>query len=217
MRIIFFDLDGTLINSPSTEKTFLRHLITEGKLSIKQYWHAALFVLRWFFTYKQYVFIKDKAYLSGLPVAEITALAVRLAYDELLKRIRPDIQERLLAHQKAGDVTVLITGSHEFIAKIFAEHLDFDAFYGTKCAVKDGYFTAAPPIQHPFRDDKLAIAKKVCAQYQINIKDCVAYGDSFNDSMLLHAVGQPIVVKPDYFLHYTAHKEGWEILGNFKC
>jgi len=212
MRIIFFDLDGTLINSPSTEKTFLKHLITEGKLSITQYWHAALFILRWFFTYKQYVFIKDKAYLSGLSVAEINAFATKIVYDELLKRIRPDLQDRLLVHQKAGDITILLTGSHEFIAKIFAKHLGFDAFYGTKCAIKDGYFTAATPTQHPFRDEKLAIAEKVCAQYQVDIKDCVAYGDSFNDSILLHAVGQPIVVKPDYFLRYMAHKEGWKII-----
>lgn len=211
-KIVFFDLDGTLIHSPSTEKSFLKSLCLSGSLKFKQWLHATLFIACNIFKYKQYVFIKNKAYLSGLRVAKIENFARNLVEKELLKCIRPVIKNRLLEHQKNGDITILLTGAHEFIAKVFAEHLNFTEYYATKCILKDGYFTSKPPIQHPFRDEKLSIAKKICAKYNVDLKDCAAYGDSFNDKILLNAIGHAVVVNPDFLLKLIAKKKDWEII-----
>jgi len=211
-RLAFFDLDGTIIGSPSTERSFLSYLVFHNILGIKQYFHTFIFLLRWAYKYKQYVFLKDKAYLTGLSVSKINALAKKITHEELLPRIRPCVKARIEAHHRAKERTILLTGSHDFIAKIFAEHLGMDEVYATKCHTENGHFTSEPPLAHPFRQEKLTIAQAVAASHGVSLEDCTAYGNSRNDAILLGAVGHKVAVSPDIKLRRLALSKGWEVL-----
>lgn len=209
--IVFFDLDGTLIDGESEFRFFL-FLLKQKKIRFKQFISATYFLLRWFLTYKLHVFIKNKSYLNGLEKTEIHQLAKGFVTQHILKKIRPSIKALVDQHLKQGDRIILLTGTHDFLGKVVADYLGIKEVYGTKCVYKNGKFTNAPPKQHPFSINKLTIAEKVCKKSKANIKDAIAYGNSINDRYILGAVGKPIAVTPDRKLRKLAKTKGWEIL-----
>jgi HAD superfamily phosphoserine phosphatase-like hydrolase len=211
-HLVFFDLDGTLIDPPSSEKSFLWYLFTQRVIGWKQYLNAALFALQWASSYKQYVFIKDKAYLADLPVDYIIPIAKSFTREKLLPRIRPSLKKLIEIHRQANDINILLTGAHDFIAEEFAKYLGMDEMYASQCVVVNDHFTNAPLIQHPFRNEKLTIAKQVCNKHKIDIKDTFAYANSINDKILLCAVGHPVAITPDHKLKRIAEKEHWQII-----
>lgn len=211
-RIIFFDLDGTVLDGLSSEKSFFLYLLRHGYIGLKQFFSYWLFIFRWLPTYKTQVFIKNKAYLTGLSTAKITALAKKFVTANMIKKIRPRLMTRIKQHKKAGDLIVLLTGSPSFLAEIFAQQLGITEIQPTHCVVTKGKFTKHPPTQNPFAQEKLAIAQEFCAKHNINISDCAAYGNSIHDAILLSAVGQAVAVTPDKKLRKLAIKRKWEII-----
>lgn len=211
-KIVFFDLDGTILSGMSSENAFFLYLLRHGYIGIKQFLSALLFTLKWLSKYKLEVFIKNKAYLTGLPVDQISALGKKFVIQKLRNKIRPVLEKRILMHQKTGDIVVLLTGTHEFLANVLAQYLNIDQVEATKCTCCDNRFTNLPPEKHPFSTEKLHIAERICKNHGIPIKNCFAYGNSINDAVLLEQVGYPIAVYPDRRLQKIAKKEGWEII-----
>ena len=66
--------------------------------------------------------------------------------------------------------------------------------------------------QKTFAEDKLKIAQKLCEQHGADIKQAFAYGNSYNDRMILDAVGHPVAVTPDRRLRKLAWRKGWKII-----
>ena len=211
-KLVFFDLDGTILNGISSENAFFLHLLLHGYIGIKQLIYSVIFLFKWFPKYKFHVFIKNKAYLTGLPVDQINQLGKNFVIQKLLHKIRPELKNRILTHQNIGDITILLTGSHDFLAKVFTKFLRLDRTEATICIDQNNLFTHLPPKQHPFSSEKLHIAQKLCDLYNVSMKDCIAYGNSINDSILLNQVGHPVAVTPDRRLYKIAKKRGWEII-----
>ena len=157
-RFVFFDLDGTLLGGISSENAFIIYLIQKRFIGIGQILAVVSFILRWFPKFGRFVFIKNKAYLSGLSINQVTLLAQEFVKNKLIKKIRPSIAKRVEMHRQIGDQIVLLTGSLDFLAQNFANHLNIDIVAGTICATgRNGKFSCLPPIQHPFSAGKLDI------------------------------------------------------------
>jgi phosphoserine phosphatase len=122
------------------------------------------------------------------------------------------LRQRILEHRALGDHLVLLTGTLEFLAKTFAQDLQIDEVQATHCAHHLGRFTHFLPTQHPYSDEKLTIAKRLCERENVDIKNCVAYGNSINDRFLLNEVGHAVAVTPHYLLKRIAKQKGWEII-----
>lgn len=212
MAVALFDLDGTLTEGASCERRFVLHLAARGLLGGRQMAAAAGFALRHWPVYGRHVLKKDKAYLAGLSVAEVTALANAFVREDVEPRLRPDVLARLERHQRHGDPAALITGAPDFVVAPLAARLGFDAWRATRFAVRDSCFPAAPPRDHPFAEEKLRHANEICAQFGARLADCTAYGDSIYDLPLLTQVAHPVAVAPDAGLAKKAHEAGWEIL-----
>jgi HAD superfamily hydrolase (TIGR01490 family) len=212
MAVALFDLDGTLTEDASCERRFVLHLAARGLLGGRQMATAAGFALRHWPVYGRHVLKKDKAYLAGLSVAEITSVADAFARKDLEPRLRPGVVARLERHRRRGDPAALITGAPDFIVAPLADRLGFDAWRATRFAVQDGRFLAAPPRDHPFAEEKLRHANEICARFAERLADCTAYGDSIYDLPLLTQVGHPVAVAPDAGLAKAARAAGWEIL-----
>ena len=54
---------------------------------------------------------------------------------------------------------------------------------------------------------------QACQEYDLDIKNSVAYANSIHDLALLASVGQAIAVTPDRKLRQIAHQRDWEIIG----
>lgn len=212
MTGILVDIDGTLLDGPSSEVLFAAYLFRRRRVGPRQLTDAALFVPRWGPHYGRHVFRKNKAYLTGLAVDDVAALAEAFVHDELEPRLRPALMERLEAHRAAGDDIAILSGTPEFIAQPLAERVGAEAWSATRCARRNGTFTDDPPEVHPFFREKVDRSRELCARLGCDLGDCVAYGNSVYDLPLLMSVAEPIVVCPDRALKKTARDKGWEVL-----
>lgn len=213
MRLALFDIDGTLLIGPSSERRFYLQLLRTGNQGPQQLLSGAWFALRWSWRFGRHVFKKDKAYLVGLEVNKIEEMANDWVATALVDDwCRPCVQ-RLRMHQDAGDRVVLLSGSPDFICRAIAARLGVAEWIGSCCPQKQGYFARGLPPRHPFGAEKLQIASALCACSRIAPADVVAYANSCHDLDLLEWAGTAVAVQPDPDLSAAALARGWEILG----
>jgi len=211
-HLVVFDLDGTIIPNPSSEKLFLLWLAKHGYLKMPQLWRTLLFTFKWLPHYRQEIFVKNKAYLYNLSVSHLTDVAQDFTRQKLLPKIRLALAQKILMHRQQGDKVILLTGALQPIAQIFAEHLKFDEYYPTLCVQTNNRFTDLPPTQQPYRLTKLTITQQICAKHHTTVDTITTYANSIHDLPLLQAVKHPITVTPDKKLHTVAKQRGWQII-----
>jgi len=211
MTLAIVDIDGTLVRG-STERRFWRWLFARGKIGPRHALAYAWFMLRFAPAHGLHVVKKNKAYLAGLPAAEVAALANEFCTREVLPSLNEAAVQRLQLHLRRGDTVALLSGTLEPIAQALAEHLGVSHVSATVCASHEGRYLARPPLAHPFGAEKVALAAALAAQLGADLRLATAYADSVHDLPLLEAVGSPVVVAPDRRLLRAARANGWDVL-----
>ena len=212
MRLVIFDLDGTLIHA-SSERMFARYLYECGCIGRRQIAAYLLFVLRHAARYRSAVFKKNKAYLTGLPRARVDELARRFVDEQLLRTLYRPALARLEIHRARGDTVLLLTGTPDFIARPLGERLGLTHIVATECDVSDdGVLTSVPPRVHPFGRAKLERARAFAEARGFDLRHAAAYANAREDRFLLASVGVAVAVRPDLTLRGLARRSGWEII-----
>jgi HAD superfamily phosphoserine phosphatase-like hydrolase len=209
--LALFDLDGTLLPPPGAERLLIRRLFAAGHVSPLRLGVCAAAIAGRKLRGDRWAQQRSKDYLVGLSLATVEAEARRLAR-ALAERARPTIHRRLREHGARGDRTVLLTGALDLVAEPLGEALGFDEVCATRCVAVDGLFAARPPLRHPFRESKLALAREVAERCGTTLDRCWAYGDSRHDVALLSAVAHPVAVHPDRTLRRLALHRGWPVI-----
>lgn len=212
-RLALFDIDGTLLKEPSSEKRFMLWLFLRGGIGPIRLLAYALFSLRYLPSYGLDVFAKNKSLLWRRTVRSTEMLAKEWAAAALENGLRGPCLERLRDHQKRGDIVVLLSGTPSFLANAIGERIGVGHVVGTRCSVRAGRYGFAPPSVHRVGEAKLASARELCARFETIFANTVAYGNSLSDLPLLRACGVPVAVSPDSALAAVAGLEGWEIIG----
>ncbi len=213
MSLVFMDLDGTLIDGPSSERLFFRTLLRDGVLGPRQLLAFCIFPLRWGLTFKEHVWKKNKAYLYRLSSHHVAERAQHFVRAEIEPRFCPIMRARIGHHKTQGDRIVLLTGTLACIAEEVGRLLDVPDVCATTCHLQDGAYSSDPPQQHPFGPEKLSLATDLAWTYGVNLKTCVAYADSGDDIALLEQAGHPVAVHPRRTLRAVAEARNWEIVG----
>ncbi|MEE1784151.1 HAD-IB family hydrolase [Streptomyces sp. SP17BM10] len=115
------------------------------------------------------------------------------------------------AHARAGDLTVLVSGSFPACLAPLAEHLGADVVLCSRPQVRDGVCTgtvAAPMIG----EHKAAAVRALADERRLSLADSHAYGDHLSDVPLLELVGTPVVVGDDPGMRRLAAARGWRRL-----
>lgn len=214
MGLVLVDLDGTLLPRPSSERRFAARLLLARGLGPTQVVSWFAFPLRHWRDFGRTCLVRNKAYLAGLPVAEVEALAADFVVHSLEPQLRPDLLRRLDRHRCGGDVLALLSGAPAFIVAPLARRLDIALWRATRCETRAGRFQVDPPARHPFAEGKLASAREICRAASVDLTHCTAYADSRYDLPLLNAVGRPVAVDPDPALARAAREKGWEIMAS---
>lgn len=214
MAVALFDIDGTLVTGPSTEKRLFLALLRQGWLGPAQLRAFVGFAGRHARQFGRHVFKKDKAYLAGLPVAAVEQFTADWVAARCAGWWYAPCVARLRAHQAAGDTVVLLSGAPCFAARALAAQLGVARAEGTRMASTGGRFLAGPPLRHPFADGKVQAALALCAELGVAPAQLVAYGDSVQDIPLLRLAGRAVAVRPDRGLAAAARAAGWEVLGS---
>ncbi len=213
MKLAVFDIDGTLVTGPSTEKRFALHLARNGRIGPRQAFAFLAFLPRELRHYGWHVLKKDKAYLAGLREQDVCDLAAAWVGPALERAWFAPCIARLRRHQEAGDVVVLLSGTPQFIAAAIGSALGVDRSIGSSCAMREGRFRSSAPVSHPFAEHKVAVVRELARSHGVDAADVVAYGDSIHDLPLFMSVGQAIAVRPDDALAGVAQSAGWETIG----
>lgn len=214
MALAIFDVDGTLVAGPSTEKRLFLLLLRKGWLGPAQLLAFLRFGAGHAADRGGHVWKRNKAYLDGLPCAEVEALVSGWVARTVSRWWFTPCVERLRLHQAAGDTVALLSGTPQFVADALARELGVNRAFGTVCATASGRFLAHPPLRHPFGGPKLELARALCVETGVPAGDVFAYGDSVHDLPVLRFAGHPVAVRPDVALRAAAQAAGWEILGS---
>lgn len=212
MKLVLFDIDGTLVTQPGTELRFFRYLLGAGLLGPRQLSVAALYSVLLFPRYGRDTLRKNKSYLSGLRVTVVAEQAEQFVANTLAQHLISPTVKRLREHVAAGDKVVLLSGTPQFIADPLARYLGADSAMGALCARRGDRFVGGLPTRHPFNASKVDAARQIAERYGLPLSEAVAYGDSVNDTALFHQVNHSVAIHPGPRLYSMARHEGWEVI-----
>ncbi len=211
-RLALFDIDGTLVREPSTEKRFTLWMLLGGKIGLLRLLAYAFFCLRYLPQFGLGVLAKNKSLLWRRTVDSAETLAKRWAAIHLKKALYAPCAERMRQHIRRGDTVVLLSGTPDFLARAVAGELSVSSVVATRCATSNGRFRLAPPEVHRVGEEKLSAARELCRRFGSRLANASAYGNSITDLPLLAACGMPVAVNPDEALAIEAARRGWEIM-----
>ncbi len=213
-RLALFDIDGTLVKEPSTEKRFTLWLLLRGRIGLIRLLAYAVFSFRYLPRCGLGVFAKNKSLLWRRTAESARSLAGDWAAQHLGKALFAPCIERLRLHLQREDIVVLLSGAPQFLAEAVACELEVSTVLGTRCAERNGRFCFAPPELHRVGEEKLAAARELCQSLGTSLSSASAYGNAISDLPLLAACGFPVAINPDARLAAEARRRGWRIIGS---
>lgn len=211
-RAALFDIDGTLIRLPSTERRFVHELGANGLLHPANYLCFLWTALRRFPVDGSNVLRMDVAYLSGLAVDDVAQCAERWARALVEEALIEVVYERLEAHRTAGDTVVLLSGTPDFLAAAVGSALGVEITCGSAVRTVDGHFSGDVFLRHLYGAEKVRRANELCERFGWRPNDVTCYADSSSDRPLLEWAGRACVVHPSPKLAAEARRRGWDIL-----
>jgi HAD superfamily hydrolase (TIGR01490 family) len=136
--------------------------------------------------------------------------------------IRPQAVELVHQHQAAGDDTIIVTATNEFVTRPIAQAFGVDELIAVDLERdttpgSDGWFTSTIRGTPSFRDGKVARVRAWLAERGLQWDEVhtTFYSDSINDLPLLEKVNTPVATNPDARLRAIAEQRGWRILELF--
>jgi HAD superfamily hydrolase (TIGR01490 family) len=151
------------------------------------------------------------AFIEGKSQSDILQLGHDIVVEVIGPRIYPGMRRVIDLHHADGDKTYLVTAAPRELAERMAAYLGMDGGLGTEAELVDGKYTGrliGPVLHGPA---KLDAVTKLAAEQGIDLRDCSAYSDSFNDRPMLEGVGHPVAVNPDRQLRDLARQRGWPV------
>lgn len=212
----FFDVDNTMLQGASIYH-FARGLAARDFFTWRDLaafgWKQVAFRLRGIEDVAHMEQAKQAAlgFIAGHAVSEVTELAEDI-YDELIAdRIWSGTRALAQLHLDAGQRVWLVTAAPAELASLVSRRLGLTGALGTVSEIKDGIYTGrlvGEPLHGPAKAEAiLALADKE----NLDLAQCSAYSDSFNDLPMLTTVGHPVAVNPDAKLKRIARENGWDI------
>jgi len=136
--------------------------------------------------------------------------------------IGPVVREQALAlvraHQAAGDLSVIITATNEFVTRPIAQAFGVSELIAVELERgPDGWITGEIVGVPSLREGKVTrlaqwLGARGLAWHQV---ETTFYSDSINDLPLLERVDHPVATNPEERLRAIAAARGWRILDLF--
>ena len=219
MRLVLFDLDGTLLTG-DTDELWCEFLMAEGILDrasfearnrdiASRYAAGAVAPAEFCAFYA--------STLAGRSAAEWSPCRDRFIAGVIAPRLGAAAHALVAKHRAAGDRVVLTTATNRFLTEPIAPLLDIvdTDLIATGLEERGGRFTGANAGVLNMREGKVHrlvkwLRERGCDESAL--AGATFYSDSANDLPLLHAVGHAVAVDPDARLRQEAEEQGWPVL-----
>jgi HAD superfamily hydrolase (TIGR01490 family) len=222
MKLVLFDLDGTLIAKDS-DHAFGEFMValgwadatefaSENDRFYRQYQAGSLDV-------DAYVDFATRPWRTR-PLAEQAAVLERFMREQMVPAIGERARALVRAHLDAGDRVAIATSTNEFITRPIASAFGVDTLIATELerdagGCVTGRIRGVPAL----REGKLKRVEQWLEGQGSRLDDfasSVCYSDSTNDLPLLEAVREPVATNPSPALAAIARERGWRILHLFE-
>ena len=151
------------------------------------------------------------AFVSGHKVADITSLGEQIYDETMADRIWEGSRELTKGHLDAGQRVWLVTATPVELAEILARRLSLTGALGTVAEAEDGVYTGRLVGGLLHGQAKAAAVLALAEREGLDLAQCSAYSDSYNDLPMLELVGHPNAVNPDAQLRAVARERQWPI------
>lgn len=139
--------------------------------------------------------------------------AAQAVAQQLADMVQPYAGVLFAEHRAAGRPIVLATTSPYDLVKPFADLLGFDDVVATQYSTgADGLYDGTLSGPFVWSSGKLAAVQNWADYHGVDLPDSFAYSDSFYDTPLLAAVGNPFVVNPDPRMVLMAAARRWPVI-----
>jgi len=209
--VVFFDVDGTLLPPPSTERRFIRWLRDRRIIGISHL-ARAVFSLLVDVPWSAEKFKANKAYLHGESVERFRALGAEFVTTAIVPILRRAAREAIERHRQAGDRLVLLTGTLDLLAEPLARALKMHDVVCGQLEQADGRFTGCTIPPHPYGEGKAAALWNYARHAGIDLERAGVYGDGWSDLPAFRLVGGATVINPPPRLERLAGQQGWTVV-----
>jgi HAD superfamily hydrolase (TIGR01490 family) len=216
MSAAFFDVDNTVMQGAS-----IFHLV-RGLHRREFFTTRELLGAVWKQAYFRVVGVEDPehvaearnsalAFIAGHTVRELQDLGEEIFDEAMAHRIWPGTRALAQLHLDQGQRVWLVTAAPVEIAQIIARRLGLTGAMGTVAEHVDGVYTGRLVGDMLHGPAKAEAIKALAARESLDLSECSAYSDSYNDLPMLSLVGDPCAINPDARLRSYARERGWRI------
>ena len=174
-RLIFFDMDSTLVDMEIIDEMALRAGVYREVSRITEK------AMRGDFDFEESL-IQRVALIKGLAVSELTEIRNNM-------RLSQGVEELTTTLRWLGYKLGVITGGFDFFSDYLKEKLGFDFAFANKLEIKNGVLTGR--IVGPIIDaaQKARIVNQTSCDQGILLDQTVVVGDGANDALMLGQAG----------------------------
>lgn len=174
-RLIFFDMDSTLVDMEITDEMARRAGVYREVSRITEK------AMRGDFDFEESL-IQRVALIKGLAVSELTEIRNNM-------RLSQGVEELTTTLRWLGYKLGVITGGFDFFSDYLKEKLGFDFAFANKLEIKNGVLTGR--IVGPIIDaaQKARIVNQTSCDQGILLDQTVVVGDGANDALMLGQAG----------------------------
>lgn len=210
--VAFFDIDGTIFRNSLMIEHFQKLITFEVIDPAIWYTKVKKVYLEWerrYGDFEEYLEILARVYLEELKgvdksyIEYIASHVIRQNGDMIYKFSRNQIQW----HKEQDHKIFFISGSPDFLVTKMAERYDVTAFRGSEYKVdKENKFTGE---LIPMWDSasKQKVINELIEEYDVDLNESYAYGDTTGDFSMLKMVGNPISINPNKELLLEIRKD----------
>ncbi|AAZ56755.1 HAD-superfamily hydrolase subfamily IB, PSPase-like:HAD-superfamily subfamily IB, PSPase-like [Thermobifida fusca YX] len=151
------------------------------------------------------------AFVAGRKVSDLVALCEEIYDETVADRIWEGARRLVYRHLNAGQRVWLVTATPVELADIIKRRLGLTGALGTVAESVNGVYTGRLVGDLLHGAAKAEAVRKLAKLEGLDLAQCTAYSDSYNDLPLLSLVGHPNAVNPDDALHRHAQAHGWPV------
>lgn len=210
-KAAFFDIDGTLFRDSLLVKHF--EILKDNDIIDDKRWNEEVVPYYEKFknrkgAYEDYLDKVSIAYqegIQGVSEEDLNKYA-EIVLDREKDRIYLVTKKAIEKYLEDGYYVFFISGSPEYLVKPFGKLYGATHSIASKYIMKDGKFTGEVLPMWDSRN-KIRSINYLKEKYDLNLKECHAYGDTNGDLSMMRSVGHAHIINPTFELLENCFKE----------
>lgn len=198
-KVVFFDLDGTLIKGQS-QLLLLKYLYKRKIVGITEITKIFFYYFLFKMGYKpamQYAWQVALRWINGKNVIEVEALLNDFIELDLKKHFYLKSLEILNDYKASGkNRIVILSSAADILVRNISKYLGLNDYIATKIVIQNSNFCNRIDGKIVFGKEKLIRMLNFLNLTNLSISNTVAYADDASDLPLLRAVKEAYIVNP---------------------